>query len=411
VDTTTTVWPVFAHLLFLVLLYAQMTYLGAEDLHDLKYDNERRVIPLYNHANQSFAPDYPGQCFYSLHVYPTATLEGRYLDATTANVLAAIVVLVFVAMVVIFAVYDHAESTRNRKVVATAAKANQIVQSMFPSMVQSRLFDSEKDDEEVRQSMQDKTKTTLRSIMDGGDVNKVSKPIADLYPHTTIMFADMKGNDYLKHVPSLCSHAFSSRILVFFRALSLSGFTAWSSVRQPSEVFHLLETVYASFDEIAKRRRIFKVEYVGERYQLLILTHVFRFYFFLHRTIGDCYVAVCGLPDPRKNHALLMCRFARDCLHAMRKLVMEMSDTLGPDTLELKLRIGLHSGEFSLTSGKQQEALLYSPTFAAAGPVTAGVLRGDRARFQLFGKFFDHAVALSLYHPLLMTSFALVMVR
>jgi hypothetical protein len=31
------------------------------------------------------------------------------------------------------------------------------------------------------------------------------------------------------------------------------------------------------------------------------------------------------------------------------------------------------------------------------------VLRGDRARFQLFGKVFDHAVALSLYHPLLMT--------
>jgi class 3 adenylate cyclase len=86
----------------------------------------------------------------------------------------------------------------------------------------------------------------------------------------------------------------------------------------------LLETVYAAFDDIAKRRRIFKVE-----------------------TVGDCYVAVCGIPDARKNHALLMCRFARDCLHAMRKLVVEMSDTLGPDTLELKLRIGLHSGEFN----------------------------------------------------------------
>ena len=36
--------------------------------------------------------------------------------------------------------------------------------------------------------------------------------------------------------------------------------------------------------------------------------------------------------------------------------------TLGPDTAELSMRFGLHSG-----------------------PVTAGVLRGDRARFQLFG--------------------------
>ena len=34
----------------------------------------------------------------------------------------------------------------------------------------------------------------------------------------------------------------------------------------------------------------------------------------------------------------------------------------GPDTADLGIRVGIHSG-----------------------PVTAGVLRGDRARFQLFG--------------------------
>jgi hypothetical protein len=29
-------------------------------------------------------------------------------------------------------------------------------------------------------------------------------------------------------------------------------------------------------------------------------------------TIGDCgYVAVCGLPEPRKDHAVIMARFAR----------------------------------------------------------------------------------------------------
>lgn len=41
------------------------------------------------------------------------------------------------------------------------------------------------------------------------------------------------------------------------------GFTAWSSVREPSQVFSLLETVYHSFDVIAKRRRVFKVETVS----------------------------------------------------------------------------------------------------------------------------------------------------
>ena len=40
------------------------------------------------------------------------------------------------------------------------------------------------------------------------------------------------------------------------------GFTAWSSAREPSQVFVLLETVYRAFDMAAKRRRIFKVETV-----------------------------------------------------------------------------------------------------------------------------------------------------
>ena len=44
------------------------------------------------------------------------------------------------------------------------------------------------------------------------------------------------------------------------------GFTAWSSVREPSQVFQLLEIIYHSFDMIAKRRRVFKVETVGDCY-------------------------------------------------------------------------------------------------------------------------------------------------
>ena len=65
------------------------------------------------------------------------------------------------------------------------------------------------------------------------------------------------------------------------------GFTAWSSVREPSQVFSLLELLYNSFDNIAKRRRVFKVE-----------------------TVGDCYVAVAGLPRSRDDHAIVMARFA-----------------------------------------------------------------------------------------------------
>jgi hypothetical protein len=57
-----------------------------------------------------------------------------------------------------------------------------------------------------------------------------------------------------------------------------------------------------------------------------------------------------------------MSRFARDCLKKMNEVARKLEATLGPDTANLAMRAGLHSG-----------------------PVTAGVLRGDRARFQLFG--------------------------
>lgn len=68
------------------------------------------------------------------------------------------------------------------------------------------------------------------------------------------------------------------------------------------------------------------------------------------------------LPDARKDHAVVMCRFARDCAYAMQKVVRRLELTLGPETADLSMRFGLNSG-----------------------PVTAGVLRGERTRFQLFG--------------------------
>ena len=57
-----------------------------------------------------------------------------------------------------------------------------------------------------------------------------------------------------------------------------------------------------------------------------------------------------------------MVRFAKDCMFKAWALTQKLEVKLGPDTADLSLRVGLHSG-----------------------PVTAGVLRGERSRFQLFG--------------------------
>lgn len=43
----------------------------------------------------------------------------------------------------------------------------------------------------------------------------------------------------------------------------LVGFTAWSSTRSPEEVFELLETIYQTFDKIARKKSVFKVETVS----------------------------------------------------------------------------------------------------------------------------------------------------
>ena len=57
-----------------------------------------------------------------------------------------------------------------------------------------------------------------------------------------------------------------------------------------------------------------------------------------------------------------MARFAKDCLRKFSVVTRKLECTLGPDTSGLAVRIGLHSGA-----------------------ITGGVLRGERARFQLFG--------------------------
>lgn len=61
---------------------------------------------------------------------------------------------------------------------------------------------------------------------------------------------------------------------------------------------------------------------------------------------GDSYVAVTGLPKPQERHALLMARFAWDCLLKFEELTRELETKLGPDTTELGIRFGMHSGKY-----------------------------------------------------------------
>lgn len=68
-----------------------------------------------------------------------------------------------------------------------------------------------------------------------------------------------------------------------------------------------------------------------------------------------------------------MSRVAKDFLRCFNDLTKQLEEFLGPDTGDLRLRIGLHSGN-----------------------VTAGVLRGDNCRFQLFGDTVNTACQIEL---------------
>lgn len=289
---------------------SNVEYVGPGDHHDVKYDDNVLTSQFAPFSSLNNSAVNPRRCQFSLNLYPTRQFEDNYKTNSPA-ILVVTVLLVFFATFVLFLVYDYAAQRRQNKVLVAAQRSNAIVSSLFPSNVRDRILDGHVDSQD--KGIRTAAKSQLKNFIDDGAEGSAgvfgTKPIADLFPNATVMFAD------------------------------IVGFTAWSSVREPCQVFQLLETIYHAFDEHAKLRRVFKVE-----------------------TIGDCYVAVTGLPEPREDHAVAMARFARDCMTKMNDLSKKLETSLGPDTGDLCMRIGLNSG-----------------------PVTAGVLRGEKSRFQLFG--------------------------
>jgi len=267
------------------------TFLGYSDLHDVNFDRHKLEFPLELYDNNPSANDNPDTvCHYNIAIYPSRDFfEAHTTKRAFLNTL--LVGLAFLVTLFCFLFYERLVTKREK----TKNAALAVVASLFPSNVQARV---------------------LKGVQEGNDgTPDKGNVIASYFPATTILFAD------------------------------ISGFTAWSSTREPEQVFRLLETVYGAMDEIAVRRGVFKVE-----------------------TVGDCYVAACGLPEPNEDHAVTITRFARDCQARMASLSRQLEIALGPDTADLTFRIGLHSG-----------------------PVTGGVLRGQNARFQLFGDTMNQA--------------------
>jgi len=109
--------------------------------------------------------------------------------------------------------------------------------------------------------------------------------IAEAYPQTTVLFAD------------------------------LAGFTPWAKDTDPARVVGLLDALFSRFDELAAEAGVEKI-----------------------KTIGDSYMAVAGAPEPNSDHPGAAMAMATGMLQA----VAEWRDANG---LPLQVRIGLASGE------------------------------------------------------------------
>jgi class 3 adenylate cyclase len=94
----------------------------------------------------------------------------------------------------------------------------------------------------------------------------------------------------------------------------LVGFTALSSKTSATEIVEILNGLFSRFDHAAKELGIEKI-----------------------KTIGDCYMAVCGLPKACPDHADRMARMALRMVEATRQYGEEKG-------LNLQMRIGINSG-------------------------------------------------------------------
>jgi hypothetical protein len=122
-------------------------------------------------------------CPFFLRLYPSHEMENDY--KTNDPILFTIcAVLIFAFTSAVFLVYDRLVEKRQRTVMTTAVHTSAIVSSLFPSTVRERLFEAKAD------RLSDEHMIGDEKFISLGD-KTVSRPIADLYPSATVMFADM----------------------------------------------------------------------------------------------------------------------------------------------------------------------------------------------------------------------------
>jgi class 3 adenylate cyclase/tetratricopeptide (TPR) repeat protein len=133
-------------------------------------------------------------------------------------------------------------------------------------------------------------------------LKKKEHPIADHFKGASVMFIDM------------------------------ADFTSFAADKDPKELVTILNEIFSRFDAIAEKHGLEKI-----------------------KTIGDCYMAVSGLPQPRNDHGVAAANMALE----VKELVKDFKTT---DGTPVHFRIGLD-----------------------CGPVVAGVIGTKKFIYDLWG--------------------------
>ena len=117
--------------------------------------------------------------------------------------------------------------------------------------------------------------------------------------------------DQLKLSPETIAQGYDEVTVLF---ADIVGFTHMSAAADPRAVVELLNAVFSAFDDLADHYRLEKI-----------------------KTVGDAYMVVGGLPQPRADHAEAVADFAIDMLKVVKRFRAWNGD-------EICLRVGIHSG-------------------------------------------------------------------
>ncbi|MBI5498501.1 MAG: adenylate/guanylate cyclase domain-containing protein [Deltaproteobacteria bacterium] len=115
----------------------------------------------------------------------------------------------------------------------------------------------------------------------------------------------------LKASPGTIADRFDAVTILF---ADIVGFTALSARVSPEKLVELLNDVFTQFDALADRHGLEKI-----------------------KTIGDAYMVVGGLPQPRADHAAAVARMSLRMLAVVEQHAVRLGHPLS-------IRVGIHSG-------------------------------------------------------------------